>query len=73
MAFDKEEYWKRRHNTVTTGKGKKKVEISRPLRGQGDKPAKKYVEFNPVSTKPVSKKALLKNTKRARKAQLNGV
>jgi hypothetical protein len=51
--FDKAEYWKNRK----AGK-----------RGQG-------VAFNPIGgyattvTKPVSKKALLKNTKRARKAQ----
>jgi hypothetical protein len=43
MTFDKEEYWKRRHNEVEVEqeneKGKKvKVMVSKPLRGQGDKP-----------------------------------
>ena len=34
--FDKEAYWARRNNTVTTGKGKNKVVTPAPLRGQGD-------------------------------------
>lgn len=43
MTFDKEEYWKRRKNTVEEEqedeKGKKvKVQVPKPLRGQGDKP-----------------------------------
>lgn len=43
MTFDKEEYWKRRNNTVEEEhedeNGKKvKVQVRKPLRGQGDTP-----------------------------------
>jgi hypothetical protein len=60
MPFDKEEYRKRRKEG---------------LRGQGD-PLKPDNTISPVvtpSTKPVSKKAIRKNTKRARKANKNGI
>lgn len=66
--FDQEEYWNRRNHTVEFGKGKGKIVLRKPLRGQGD-------EFNPaggrvdkIGGKPVSKKAIRKLAKRARKA-----
>lgn len=53
--FSKMEYWKRRNAN---------------LRGQGDKPrlvGNQYSATSQWPTKPVSKKALKNNTKRARK------
>lgn len=38
MAFDKEKYWKRRNNKETVEVDGKKEKVSKPLRGQGDKP-----------------------------------
>lgn len=60
MIFDKKEYRKRREAG---------------LRGQGDEPVtrKPFLGSITPSKKLVSKKAILKNTKRARKAALHGI
>lgn len=58
--FNKEDYWKRRN-----------IEIERLKKGI-IKP-KKVIKYNQavVGNKPITKKAMLKNTKRARKLQFN--
>lgn len=38
MTFDKDKYWKRRNNKETVEVDGKKTKVSKPLRGQGDKP-----------------------------------
>lgn len=73
MTFDKKEYRKNRENVVEIKDDKGKVidRIFRPLRGQGPRPnkfTKVTIGPAPPTDKPVSKKALRKNTKRARKA-----
>lgn len=46
MTFSKEEYWKRRNNTVKQKINGKEVEVKKPLRGQGEDP-KDSLKFYP--------------------------
>lgn len=78
MAFDKDDYWDNRNNTGTAEIAGKKVVVPRRLRGQEGL----YIDRRGIVTghhhepdwpkKPVTKKARLKHTKRARKEELNG-
>lgn len=69
--FDKEKYWARRNNV--SGTGKSRGQDGPNIRGGGKGGLAQLDQFGrfkeaEVGNKPVSKKALLKNTKRARKA-----
>ena len=48
MAFDKEKYWKLRNNKETVEVDGKKTKVSKPLRGQGNKPKARVIP-NPDS------------------------
>lgn len=77
MAFDKMEYRIRRQQGLRGQPGAKvgkhgTIFLRRDAKGYPIPPQEGGIPVSTVGNKPLSKKAIRKNTKRARKAVLNG-